>query len=181
MSIKLRKITETSLPQIMHWRMLPEISQYMYTDPKLTMESQNHWFNRIRNDDNVRYWIIEVDDIEIGVLDIVDIDLTNLRCCWAYYIADGNFRGRGLGKILECNIYDYVFHRLNLNKLWCEVFTFNDSVIKIHQKFGSEIEGILRQHIFKNGQFYDVVRMGITKDKWNSIKDNYTYERIEIE
>jgi len=68
-----------------------------------------------------------------------------------------------------------------LNKLCCEVFTFNEKVISIHEKFGSEIEGTLKQHILKNGQFYDIVSMAITKNKWINIKSDYEYEKILIE
>lgn len=50
-------------------------------------------------------------------------------------------------------MYDYVFNTLKLNKLCCEVFEFNRKVIEIHKKFGTEIEGILKQHICKTIHF----------------------------
>lgn len=40
MSVTLRKVTEGDLEQIMRWRMDPEITRYMNTDPKLTLEGQ---------------------------------------------------------------------------------------------------------------------------------------------
>lgn len=181
MVVRLKKLHEGALEKVMNWRMLPEVTKYMYTDPKLTLAEQIDWFKKISKDPRVRYWLIEVDGVDVGIINLADIDTDNLRCCWAYYIADTSFRGRGLGTILECNIYDYVFDVLKLNKLWCEVLTFNESVIKLHQKFGSEVEGILKQHILKNGIFYDVARMAITKDKWYKIKNNYSYDKIEIE
>ena len=44
MSVTLRKVTEGDLEQIMRWRMDPEITRYMNTDPKLTLEGQKKWF-----------------------------------------------------------------------------------------------------------------------------------------
>lgn len=181
MPVQLRKITQNDLEKIMNWRMMPEVTRYMYTDPVLNMKSQRKWFEMVKTSDDSKYWIIQVDGTDIGLINLVDIDRTNKRCCWAYYIADTSFRGRGLGRILECNMYDYVFYKLGLNKLWCEVFTFNEKVIALHQKYGSEIEGTLRQHIYKNNSFYDIVRMGITKDKWDNIRYQYEYEKVEIE
>ena len=61
------------------------------------------------------------------------------------------------------------------------MLAFNEKVIYIHKKFGSEIEGVLRQHIYKNGQFYDVVIMAILKEKWDNIRKKYDYEKINIE
>ena len=48
MSVTLRKVTEGDLEQIMRWRMDPEITRYMNTDPKLTLEGQKKWFAKVR-------------------------------------------------------------------------------------------------------------------------------------
>ena len=88
--------------------------------------------------------------------------------------------GKGIARHLECNIYDFVFYTLKLNKLCCEVFSFNEKVISIHEKFGSIVEGKLIEHICKSGKFYDIVTMGITRNRWNDIKSNYVYDKINI-
>lgn len=181
MSLKLLKVREDDLELIMNWRMKPEVTRFMYTDPKLTIEGQRHWLNKVKEDNKSRYWTISYDNVRIGLLSITEIDLINKKCSWAYYIGDDSFRGKGIATSLECNIYEYVFNELSLNKLCCEVFSFNEKVVSIHKKFGSEVEGILKDHINKNNEFYDVVVMGITKAKWNSIKENYNFEKIEIE
>lgn len=181
MSLTLRDINSDDLEKVMKWRMAPEVTRYMYTDPKLTIDKQLEWYEKIKDSRTERYWLIVIDDVAIGVINLAEIDLKNKRCSWAYYIGDTSFRGRGIARTLECNIYDYVFDVLGLNKLCCEVFTFNDKVISIHEKFGSEIEGTLKQHIYKNGQFHDIVSMAITKDKWTKIKSQYEYEKIIIE
>ncbi|WP_010237134.1 UDP-4-amino-4,6-dideoxy-N-acetyl-beta-L-altrosamine N-acetyltransferase [Clostridium arbusti] len=181
MAIELIKIQEFDLEMIAKWRMLPDVTKYMYTDPKLTFNIQLNWLKKINNDNAVQYWIIKIDDTKIGVINIYDIDYENRRCSWAYYIGDTSFRGRGIATNLECNIYDYVFHELKLNKLCCEVFTFNERVIEIHKKFGSKIEGTLKNHIWKDKKPYDIVAMAITKDIWEVTRHNFNYEKIYIE
>lgn len=181
MSLELRKIKQDDLEMIMKWRMNPDVTKYMYTDPQLSIEKQLEWYDKVSDNTSEKYWLIVIDNTAIGVLNLTGIDERNKRCSWAYYIGDASFRGRGIARTLECNIYDYVFEFLGLNKLCCEVFTFNEKVISIHEKFGSEIEGTLKQHILKNGQFYDIVSMAITKDKWINIKSDYEYEKILIE
>jgi UDP-4-amino-4,6-dideoxy-N-acetyl-beta-L-altrosamine N-acetyltransferase len=179
--VRLRNIDKIDLQTIMTWRMSPDVTKYMYTDPKLTMEDQQKWFRNIQISSNSRYWIIQLGDgVDVGLLSLNQIDPYNKHCSWAYYIADTRARGHGLGRILECNIYDYVFDKLELNKLWCEVLHFNQSVVEIHKKFGSEVEGILKQHIYKDGIYYDVVRMAITRDRWQSIKGEFDYLTLAI-
>lgn len=38
MSLELRKIKRDDLEMIMNWRMDPDVTKYMYTDPKLSIE-----------------------------------------------------------------------------------------------------------------------------------------------
>ena len=179
--IRLRKITEEDQEMIRMWRMKPEVTKYMYTDPTITEESQKIWFRSISYDKTIKVWIIQFSGTDIGLLTITNVDQVNRRCDWAYYIADNSFRGRGIGGTLECNIYDYVFYQLGMNKLCCEVFVFNDKVIRLHEKYGSVVEGTRIEHIIKNGKKYDIVEMAITREKWETIKDNYEYEVISIE
>ncbi|MBP2033798.1 UDP-4-amino-4,6-dideoxy-N-acetyl-beta-L-altrosamine N-acetyltransferase [Clostridium algifaecis] len=181
MAIVLKKILKEDLKLIAKWRMMPEVTKYMYTDPILTDEGQLKWFDIINSDTKSKYWKITVDNDPIGVLNLANIDLKNSRCSWGYYIGNTSYRGRGIARTLECNIYDYVFYNLNLNKFCSEVFEFNDKVVSIHKKFGSEIEGILKEHIIKNNIKYNVVVMGILKSKWEKIRRNYRYEKIYIE
>ena len=61
---------------------------------------------------------------------------------------------------------EYAFGELQLKKLYCEVLAFNSPVIKLHQKFGFNVEGIFRQQCKINGNFIDVFRLGILACEW---------------
>lgn len=183
MSCRLRLLREDDLERVMLWRMRPEITRFMYTDPQLTIEDQRRWFQSVSRSERDRVWIIELLDGEraVGLLSLSDIDHAQRRCAWAYYIGDEQVRGAGLAKSLELNVYAHVFETLGMNKLWCEVLSFNDRVVALHEKFGSKVEGVLRQHIFKDGQYHDVVRMGILRSEWESLRERFHFTPIEIE
>lgn len=178
---RLRKIQETDLEMIMHWRMMPEITKFMYTDPVLTLESQQEWFEKSKNRTDAYSFIIEVDGVPSGVLNITDIDYRNKRCSWGYYMAVKEKRSLPLALALEWNVYDYVFDTLGMHKLTGEIFSFNKAVLRMHLMCGSEVEGVLKDHICKNGEFYDVTVTGILKEKWMEIRTKHTYEKIEFE
>lgn len=177
----LRPIQENELEMIMNWRMMPEITKFMYTDPQLTLEAQKNWFYSLQKRNDIIVFMIEVDKTPCGILNITDIDFTNKRCSWGYYIAVKEKRSLPLAMSLEWNLYDYVFDVLGLNKLEGEIFSFNKAVLRIHQMCGSEIEGVLKQHIYKNNQFYDVTVTGILKEQWYKIRKKYSYEPIEFQ
>lgn len=176
MEILFRKIKEDDLEIILNWRTKPEVSSYMYTDVEPSMEKQCQWYKNISNDPTRLDWIIKCDEEDVGLLSLVKIDKLNQRCEWAYYLGSPNVRGKGIGKNVELNVLNYVFTKLKLNKLCCEVFVSNDFVIKIHEKYGSKVEGTRREQIYKNKEFHDIVEMGILKSDWETnIKDKLEY------
>jgi pseudaminic acid synthase/UDP-4-amino-4,6-dideoxy-N-acetyl-beta-L-altrosamine N-acetyltransferase len=181
-SIRLRNIEEADLKKIMNWRMQPSVTKYMYTDPVLTMDTQKTWFESIRADDTCKYWIIVADETDIGVLGIVDIDERNRRCNRIWYIGEDGFRGRGIAKRIQLNLYDYVFNHLNLHKVFDYVLACNEYVIeRINKPCGYRVEGRLKDHVYKNGEYLDVMVMGITEDIWASIRGDFEYEKIKFE
>jgi UDP-4-amino-4,6-dideoxy-N-acetyl-beta-L-altrosamine N-acetyltransferase len=187
MAYRLRLLREKDLDTVMRWRMQPEVTRYMYTDPMITHEGQRAWFERVSRSEHDRVWIIETVAVDeqpaqsLGVLSLSDIDLVHRRCAWAYYLGDGSARGIGLAKSLELSICQHVFETMGMNKLWCEVLAFNDRVVALHERFGSQVEGLLRAHICKGGEYHDVVRMSLLRCDWESHRGRWHYTPLDIE
>lgn len=163
---------------VMNWRMLPEITKYMNSDPQLSLDSQINWFIKQKLNPENYLWILEVDKIPVGVLTILDIDRQNLRCSSGLYIAVKEKRSLDLAMQLEWSLYDFVFDYLKLNKTYAEIFTLNKGVIRLKQMCGSVVEGILKEHIYKKNIFYDVTVMAIYKERWKELKVNFKYNTI---
>ena len=71
---------------------------------------------------------------------------------------------------------------MNFNRLYSDILSFNTHEIKnVHEAVGYEVEGVLKQHVIINGKYYDVVMMGITKNKSEEIKSEFKYEKIVFE
>jgi UDP-4-amino-4,6-dideoxy-N-acetyl-beta-L-altrosamine N-acetyltransferase len=182
MKLVFRTIKPDDLEMILNWRTMPEVTKYMYTDFEPSLEQQKKWYRQISEDVNRKDWVINVDDEDVGVLSIVKIDRTNRRCEWAYYLGSPNVRGKGIGKNVELNILEYVFEKLGLNKLCCEVLKDNELVVKIHEKYGSLVEGDRRQQVFKNGEFLDIVEMGILREDWEkNVRQRHEFVKAVFE
>ena len=179
--IILRKIKKGDLEKIMIWRMSPDVAQYSYTNPILDKAKQEKWYKNIQNDKHCKYWMIMADNTDIGIVGLTDIDNNNKRCALAWYIGDGRYRGRGIGKTVQLNVLKYVFNNLNFNRFYSEVLSINRNAINLHLKCGLEIEGTMKEHIFKNGEFYDVVIMSITESRWKKIKSEYQFDEVVFE
>jgi len=171
MDVKLIPFQEADIELVRQWRNLPEVSKYMYTDDQITAEEQKNWFERIKNDASQKYWIIEYDNMKLGLVSIYNIKLDFKHCSWAFYLGNTEVRGAGIGSKVEYTILNYVFETMQFNRLMCEVFSFNEKVIQMHKKFGFKEEGYYKEHILKGGKYYDVVALAILKSEWYISKD----------
>lgn len=102
---------------------------------------------------------------------MTNIDNNLSSCYWAFYLGDTSVRGAGIGAKVEYNVLSYVFDELSLNKLRCEVFEFNNNVIKMHEKFGFRREAFYREHCFKNKDWQNVIGLAMLKKEWETTKE----------
>ena len=136
MSVTLRKVAEGDLEQIMRWRMDPEITRYMNTDPKLTLEGQKKWFAKVQQDPDVSYWIIEIDGTAAGVINYTGLTNPTGDLGWAYYVGEKKLRSIQTALALEMSMYDHAFLDLGKNAVYSDVFTLNQGVIQLHKICG---------------------------------------------
>ena len=170
--IQLKPVEKEDLELIRAWRNSPEVSAFMYTENAISKEEQEAWFERIRNDTTSRYWLITYEGKKLGLASLTGINPTFNSCFWAFYLGDTSVRGAGIGAKVELRVLTYVFEELKLNKLRCEVFAFNDKVIKMHEKFGFRREAYFRQHCLKGGKYEDVVGLALLRSEWEQLKGN---------
>ena len=188
-SVKCRKIREEDLRMIMDWRMMPEITQYLSSNPKLTMEGQHKWFENIKKDEEngltderkSYYWVLEVDGVPSGLVSLVNADYRANKIETGAYVAVKEKRSIRLAVDIQWNLYEYAFDVLKMHKVCEEVFEDNKAVNRILDMCGSKREGILRDHVYKEEKFYNVVVRGMLKDEWDSIKKNLSYNKFEFE
>ncbi|MGN0481059.1 MAG: GNAT family N-acetyltransferase [Lachnospiraceae bacterium] len=174
-----RKIRQDDLEMIMNWRMRPDITMYMNSDPVLTLEDQKKWFEKISKSTSDWFWILEVDGVPAGVASLIGYDGNLVHT--GVYIAEQSKRSIKLALYIQWNLYRYSFEELKVNKVCEEVFEANKAVNRILDMCGSKREGVLRNQVLKNGTFYNVVYRGILKEEWEVISANRIYDRIDFE
>jgi UDP-4-amino-4,6-dideoxy-N-acetyl-beta-L-altrosamine N-acetyltransferase len=175
--IELVQLQEDDLKTVMRWRMHPEVTKYMYSDPVLSLEGQKQWFQQI-NQAGDQYFTIADEGRKVGVVSLTNIR-KNFAASWAFYLDPDMPQGRGVGSQVELKVIDHVFYELHLHKLNCEVFVFNDKVIKMHEKFGFRREAYYRDFVIKNEQAYDVVGLALLKKDWENGLRHAAIARLE--
>lgn len=178
MSVTLREITESDLENIMRWRMDPEITRYMNTNPKLTLEGQKAWLASIRANPDVSYWFIEVEGQPAGVINLTGLGKPDGNLGWAYYVGEKRLRSMGTALSLEMSLYDHALVFLKKKAVYSDVFSLNRGVIQLHRLCGCETVEEKKHHVCKEGIWYDVTYMRMTAERWLAMRDTRKYTRI---
>ena len=181
MNVEMTRVRENDLEMIMDWRMRPYVTEFMNTDPVLTIDGQRKWFEKIRDSKDQINWIIRYNNRSVGLINVFNIDRINSRCSWGYYIAEKDARSLQLALYLEWSLYDYVFDVMGLHKLCNETFVENKQVIKLHIMCGGREDGVLRQHICKNGIYHDISVGSIIASEWFEKRKNTKYQSFHFE
>lgn len=181
MGVTLRNITEDDLENIMNWRMAPDITRYMNTDPVLTLEGQKKWLAAISANPDVRYWLIEIDGQPAGVINLTGLTNEKGELGWAYYVGEKRLRNIQVALGLELNLYEYALCTLGKASVTADVFTLNKGVITLHEWCGCEVSKEVKAAVCKNDIWYDVTYMVMTRKHWMEFRDTVEFERIDFE
>ena len=80
-------------------------------------------------------------------------------------IGNATFRNAFYGGDLYLLGLMYCFYELNLHKVFGYTYSTNQSAIKLNG-FGGKLNGILKQHVYKNGVFTDVMTYSLIKSEF---------------
>lgn len=58
------------------------------------------------------------------------------------------------------------FVDLQLHRLMTETYAFRDSTLAVLEKYGFKKEGVLREHVYQNGQWIDSIIHGLLEKNW---------------
>ena len=104
----------------------------------------------------------------IGLVNLTNIDHVNKKAEFSIFIGDKGIHGKGYGSISTKLILKHAFEKLNLNKVWLSVLQSNKVGQYLYQKIGFKIDGIIRQDIFKNNKYHDLIIMSMLKNEYES-------------
>jgi UDP-4-amino-4,6-dideoxy-N-acetyl-beta-L-altrosamine N-acetyltransferase len=164
----LRKMREADLVMVRDWRNREDVRKFMYTQHEISMkEHQNWWNNMSKRTDNVQL-IFEYKGQACAVVSFSELSQNNKNASWAFYLGDS--AKRGIGSLVEFEALEYAFNILNLHKLKCEVLALNDTVIKMHKKYGFKEEGYFIDEYLYDFDFIDIYRLATFNADWQKTK-----------
>ena len=81
-------------------------------------------------------------------------------------IGDKAYWGRRYGREAIGLLLEYGFTKLNLRRIYLRVHARNERGIRAYRACGFVEEGRLRQHVWSDGAYDDLLYMGVMRDEW---------------
>lgn len=161
----LRPMLEEDAQFIVEMRNNPKILNSLFSYRMITVQEHLNWYkNNLNNDNRIDLMICKKDDNKsIGTVNLANIDYKNQKAEFGIIIAE-SFWNNGYAYESSDRFINYSFNQFNLNKIYLEVLKENTAAINLYEKLGFIEAGTLKEDIFKNGKFKDVLIMSLFRD-----------------
>lgn len=161
--IYLRFMTYDDTDLIVNWRNTDDVRKNFIYQALFTRESHENWIRtKVETGDVVQMIICETgSDRPVGSVYVRDVDRTHHKAEYGIFIGEADARGKGYGTAAAKLMIRYCFEEMNLHRLFLRVYAENQQAIKSYEKAGFEREALLRDDVCINGNYRDIVLMGI--------------------
>jgi RimJ/RimL family protein N-acetyltransferase len=117
---------------------------------------------------------IEADGNLIGQCALFNVDWVAHTASLGISIGDKGYWGQGYGRDALRVLLDYGFRLQNLRRIWLSVNGNNERAIRAYRACGFREEGRLREHVWSDGTYVDLMHMGILRQEWEEAREGKT-------
>ena len=180
--VGLKAPEEKDLEEWYQWFNDPEITLYTCHGvfPNTLDKEREFWLSKQNNPNTLLLLSFrKKDDKLLGVVSLQNIDWVYRKAEWAQIM--GAKESRDLNTTLETAylIIKHGFESLNLNRIYGGSHEKLASWLELLKRIGFKEEGRLRQEMFTNGRYYDVIRIGILAEDFFKLKPLFSKDGKE--
>lgn len=160
--IYLRPITYKDTELILKWRNSESVKKFFIYREPFTREGHENWM-KTQIDTQKAYQFIVYEKMTqepIGCTYLRDCDKIHNKAEYGVYIGEECMRGKGYGKEMLNLTVDFAFNVLKLHKVYARALSGNVASINCFLACGFEREAYLKEEVFLDGKYEDVVLLG---------------------
>ncbi len=164
--IYLRPMTVEDTDRIVAWRNNPRVRHNFIYQELFTPETHLNWIRtQVDTGKVVQFIICEKDsDRPVGSVYFRDISKEHHKAEYGIFIGEDDAVGKGYGSEACKKACAYAFTTLKLHKIILRVYADNRAAIASYEKAGFEREAYLRDEVFTQGAYHDIILMGLLEN-----------------
>ena len=171
--VDLVKIGKDGLTEMHEYSIKPEFYEFLTYDPFKTIEDTSDYLDKLIKRSSLEtghYWFIKIKSEKkiIGTFCLINIDLQNGSSEIGYGLSP-DYWGCGYFRESLMLVLNYLFSKLNFNKIWAKTQSNNIASIKGLEKCGFKKEGTMRDfYLSSTGERYDATFLSILRNHHSS-------------
>lgn len=166
----LRPAERGDIPAFVRWFNDYGTTRFLGGRAPMGVALEERWFEGVLERHGTSDWFFVIcrlgDERPVGNIGLHELDLTNGSAAVGITIGEPDEQGRGLGTDALEALLDFGFGRLRLERMWLDVYDFNERAMASYRKAGFQHEGVARHGAYRDGRFVDVVSMAILRYEW---------------
>lgn len=109
---------------------------------------------------------LKENDKYIGNVYMTNIDTLKQSCHSHILIGEKEYWGQGYAREALLMAIDYMFNERNMHRIQANILESNIQSLKMHQKCGYKIEGLMRDAVYKTGKYHNQYILSILKNEY---------------
>lgn len=163
--ILLGPILNQDLPLLFKWVNDIQIMRLAGTYTPVHEINHLEWFNSLtKNKNNIVFAIRDENSVLIGTCKLYNISTIHRNAEIAIRIGE-EFQGKGYGTKAISNLIQIAFDDYNLHRLYAYIHEDNTASIKSFSKSGMQVESVMKECVFVNGKYKNLVVVSIINTK----------------
>lgn len=151
-------LTSEEKEMVRNWRNDKRIRRYMYQANIISKIEHINFVEKLKNETKDFYWLVNDNENYIGVIYLNKVDFIHKHAYLGIY---ANPKLKGVGSILMDCLKKLAFKIAKLHTLKLEVIETNERAIKFYKKHSFKEEGRLKEFVYRDGRWLDVIVMGV--------------------
>jgi len=165
--VTLRLVLREDIPSLLSFVNDAEVNRYVLRYLPVSEANEEKFVNEFANNDANQFVLAMVaDNHVIGTMGVHDIKWKDRVATTGAMIGDKKYWGEGYGTEAKMLLLKYCFDSLNLRKIKSAVIAFNERSLHYSLKCGYVEEGRLKQEIFQDGQYWDIIQLAVWRQQW---------------
>lgn len=164
--ISLRLMDKEDTDRIVTWRNQDFVRCNFIHQQDFTREGHEKWIRTMIDTGLAVQFMICIGEEQrpVGSVYLRDIDRTHKKAEYGIFIGEKDAWGQGYGTWAAKKMIDYAFEKEGLHKLMLRVLAENQGAIRSYEKAGFVREAYLRDEVFLEGQYKDVIYMAVINE-----------------
>ena len=114
----------------------------------------------------------------IGTVGLYGVDWLSRKAEFRVLIGE-IYCGKGHGTVATKLALRFAFDRLQLHRVWLGVTASNERAIRAYKRAGFSNEGLLRDDLYRDGQYHHSRRMGIVQADYERMREIWDTEKAK--